>query len=46
MNQRAEFVFRRPAPIRRGPAFRCVGVPPGLLGLQFHKGTRTVRCPL
>ena len=25
-----------------GPAFRCVGVPPGPLGLQFHKGSGTV----
>ena len=25
-----------------GPAFRCVGVPPGPLGLQFQKGTCTV----
>ena len=25
-----------------GPAFRCVAVPPGPLGLQFHKGSGTV----
>jgi S1-C subfamily serine protease len=39
-----ELVFRRPInPVfGAGPAFRCVGVPPGPLGLQFQKGTCTV----
>ena len=39
-----EFVFRRSSKplFAAGPAFRCVGVPPGPLGLQFHKGTCTV----
>ena len=39
-----EFVFRRSSKplFAAGPAFRCVGVPPGPLGLQFHKGSGTV----
>ena len=39
-----EFVFRRSSKplFAAGPACRCVGVPPGPLGLQFHKGSGTV----
>ena len=33
--------FSKPS-FAAGPAFRCVGVPPGPLGLQFQKGTCTV----
>jgi hypothetical protein len=39
-----ELVFRRSSKplFTAGLAFRCVGVPPGPLGLQFHKGSSTV----
>ena len=39
-----EFVFRRSSKplFTAGLAFRCVGVPPGPLGLQFQNGTCTV----
>ena len=39
-----ELVFRRSSKplLAAGPALRCVGVPPGPLGLQFQNGTCTV----